>query len=1036
MKRIFSESFISPRWVDSSTVNYRFPITSAGNESIPTRTRQDGYRSKPIKLTSKSIELIGSYRNALNRSGALVIYVWLTPTTIATKDGTASNVQLSTLGNMYFGELQAGPASTNGTSFTSSYTFDENVDFIQIYTTMDLTALTISETDTAGTAIALLSPIATTEDVTIEDDFELTEVSVPVLIEDPFSLGPDTDPFVTIEPISGSYSEPVLVQVSVTTPSTIYYTTDGTTPTTSSLSYTAPFYVFSNVTITALAFPMNGMAPEVTSATYTIVYAPSISPVSGVYADSVDVTIVAHAPTMAATRTRSTLMTATQPAIHYTTDTRVPTTDSATYTGALTVTANTVVKAVVATENTLSSAASANYTIVVAPTILPAGGSYTNYVTVTLSNPNALATIYYTLDGSTPTSSSSVYSVPLALNASATVKCLAAIDGVSSSVVSATYALPAAVPTITPSAGIYEFTQAVTITSDTGSTIYYTLDGSNPTIASNVYSTPITLDHSASVKAIAVNTLGASSSASQTYEIVYPTPKQAISQLYYDASTHSYLWKAKSLAAPTFSISSGSYNTAQAVSINAAVGASIYYTLDGSTPTASSTLYTTSITLSVPSILKAIAVSGSSVSTVASATYAINLSPTITAITPNDIQEGIAYDSITVTGSNLSSWSQVALNGIPCPVVSATNNFSSLSIKIPAKALWAQNNSLTPILIQVTNGPNLSQLTYGHIVPKWLLGDTNIERVNYTSIGDPSFGIFADGTGKPSTISISPSGSIYVKTPYRQWGYYTGVYAWDTTMSNIWYCGVDDHTSQFTVTPLRLTNNTTNSDTNVSSMCFDTMSNFYWSLPDGLYKGTPVNPYQFNWTKLIANKVFESLCPAASNTLYAIQTSVDHNTVEGSNTNTVYRIDTTTGTIQYVSVLPAAYGIGYNKLGCDPSTNYLYAIPNYCSLDMPILVSTDDGATWRDSGSGSLGIFTYFKEGPTFGDGALFCTSGNCIYRAAINNNGTLATVTKISSNAISNTVGVAYKLNIKPTLYITIDSDEPNSIKTLTRQF
>ena len=271
MKRIFSESFISPRWVDSSTVSYRFPITSAGNESIPTRTRQDGYRSKPIKLTSKNIELIGSYRNALNRSGTLVIYVWLTPTTIATKDGTAANVQLSTLGNMYFGELQAGPTSTNGTSFTSSYTFDENVDFIQIYTTMDLTALTISETDTTGTSIALLSPTSTPDDVTIEDDFELTEVSVPVLIEDPFSIGPNMDPFVTIEPVSGTYSGSVLVQISVTTPSTIYYTLDGTTPTTSSLHYSEPFSITSSTQITALAVPNNiAAASEIVSASYIL----------------------------------------------------------------------------------------------------------------------------------------------------------------------------------------------------------------------------------------------------------------------------------------------------------------------------------------------------------------------------------------------------------------------------------------------------------------------------------------------------------------------------------------------------------------------------------------------------------------------------------------------------------------------------------------------------------------------------------------------------------------------------------------------
>jgi len=283
MKRIFSESLISPRWVDSSTVNYRFPVVSSGNETLPTRARKDGYRSKPIRITnSSSIEIIGTYRDASNKSGCLAIYTWLNPTVIAAKTHNESTVQLETVGNMYFGEFLAGAAVINGTSFKSSYTFDETVEFIQIYTTMDLTAITISESDISGAAVSLVAPTATTDDVTIEDDFELAEVTIPVLIEDPFSLGPDADPFLTIAPLPGTYAEPVLVQLSVTTPSTVYYTTDGTTPTTSSLVYTAPFYVFSNITITALGVPADRTASEIATAVYTVIYTPAISPASGV----------------------------------------------------------------------------------------------------------------------------------------------------------------------------------------------------------------------------------------------------------------------------------------------------------------------------------------------------------------------------------------------------------------------------------------------------------------------------------------------------------------------------------------------------------------------------------------------------------------------------------------------------------------------------------------------------------------------------------------------------------------------------------
>ncbi|WP_263354035.1 chitobiase/beta-hexosaminidase C-terminal domain-containing protein [Acidicapsa acidisoli] len=64
-----------------------------------------------------------------------------------------------------------------------------------------------------------------------------------------------------------------------------------------------------------------------------------------------------------------------------------------------------------------------------------------------------------------------------------------------------------------------------------------------------------------------------------------------------------------SASAPTFLPMAGSYNSAQSVQImDATSGAKIYYTTDGSTPTASSTQYTASIQVSATETLKAIAV--------------------------------------------------------------------------------------------------------------------------------------------------------------------------------------------------------------------------------------------------------------------------------------------------------------------------------------------------------------------------------------------------------------------------------------------
>ena len=76
--------------------------------------------------------------------------------------------------------------------------------------------------------------------------------------------------------------------------------------------------------------------------------------------------------------------------------------------------------------------------------------------------------------------------------------------------------------------------------------------------------------------------------------------------------------------APTFSPAAGTYTEAQSVTLSSETsGATIYYTTDGTEPTTESTQYTAAIAVSTTTTIKAIAVKGSDVSTVASATYAI-----------------------------------------------------------------------------------------------------------------------------------------------------------------------------------------------------------------------------------------------------------------------------------------------------------------------------------------------------------------------------------------------------------------------------
>ena len=81
------------------------------------------------------------------------------------------------------------------------------------------------------------------------------------------------------------------------------------------------------------------------------------------------------------------------------------------------------------------------------------------------------------------------------------------------------------------------------------------------------------------------------------------------------------------VATPTFSPKAGRYTETQTVTITCeTAGATIYYTLDGTTPTTSSTRYTQPLTISETTTVKAIAVSDGEESATATAKYTIGTS--------------------------------------------------------------------------------------------------------------------------------------------------------------------------------------------------------------------------------------------------------------------------------------------------------------------------------------------------------------------------------------------------------------------------
>lgn len=331
-------------------------------------------------------------------------------------------------------------------------------------------------------------------------------------------------------------------------------------------------------------------------------------------------------------------------AIYYTTDGSNPTLLSNFYNSGVSIDQTMTVKAyaylVIDGKQILSDIKTASYTVdsnlLKAPLIngVTENSIYTSDVKIEIFNQASEGSIYYTLDGSTPTTSSSKYESPVTLSdaGSYALKAIVISGNKKSSVAAVNFEIKkdtVSIPVFNPEGKTYSSIVNVTISCSTiGASIYYTTDGSEPTESSTKYSGEISLTSSGTytIKAIAVKDGLKSNIASAVYTLNV-TQNQT--------------------EQPVITPSTGTFSAAQNVTITCGTsGADIYYTIDGSEPTESSTKYAGSFPVSTTTTVKAIAVkAGYSVSSVATSVITIQSQSTFDGI-QIQVEKSLGYKYI------------------------------------------------------------------------------------------------------------------------------------------------------------------------------------------------------------------------------------------------------------------------------------------------------------------------------------------------------------------------------------------------------
>jgi alpha-tubulin suppressor-like RCC1 family protein len=232
-------------------------------------------------------------------------------------------------------------------------------------------------------------------------------------------------------------------------------------------------------------------------------------------------------------------------------------------------------------------------------------GVYSSSLSVTVTTGDAAAVIHYTTNGVDPTESDATIASGSAVivDQSLTLKAKAWKTGVPpSEIASATYQLKVVVPAITPTSGRYASAQTISMSSSTPTaTVRYTLDGMDPTMSSNAFTTSFPVDDTRTIKARAYRTGW--------------TPS--------DIAVASFWILEAAIDAPTIAPAAGTYQGPTIVTLTSAdADAVIRYRLDSVDPDETSPIYRVPLLVDRTTTVKARAFkSGAEASSISSATF-------------------------------------------------------------------------------------------------------------------------------------------------------------------------------------------------------------------------------------------------------------------------------------------------------------------------------------------------------------------------------------------------------------------------------